>query len=227
VIALVLLLVTVGLYAGPVDLPTGLSGAAEQVLRESLGLQSLDLVEIHDMPRVTLPPDGRVDFALRPGQPRRGNLRMQGTVYQGETRLYKFDFEARVTLVRTVYLLKNDLKRGDPIRSEDVVPVTRDITYSSDAITDSTAVGAIEATSFIPAGTLLSSRNTKPIPLIRRGDVINVTVRHGGVCLETVAEARQDGLMNDRIVCRNPRSNETFMARITGKTAALIDMEEK
>lgn len=225
-ILLLVLLFCAGLQASPADAGS-LSEQAVQVVREKLSLLPEDRVEITNFPKITIPDDGSVEFSIKPGQPRQGNLRVEGMVTRGGGQSFRFDVGARVTLVRTAYLLRSDKRRGEPILPGDVIPVTRDITYAGGTLTDPERLDALEAASFIPAGTLLNDRNTRPIPDIRRGDTVTVEVSNGRVRIEAGAEAREDGRVGETILCRNPSSGEVFRAVIRSHGRVSLNLEER
>jgi flagella basal body P-ring formation protein FlgA len=221
------LLLTTGLSAvePSLALPASLPQVAEEELRRELGLQPADLLEIERFPLITIPAGAVVGFSLKPGQPRSGHLRAQGEVVSGQEKLFTFDFNLKVTLNRTVFLLKAAKTRGEPVTSDDIVRVTRDITFTGDALTNPDCLNSLEAASFIPAGVMLTKHNTNPMPDVRRGDTVTVEVVNGRVRLETMAVARESGRIGERIMCRNPSSGEVFQAEIRSRNSVLVNLE--
>jgi len=74
----------------------------------------------------------------------------------------------------------------------------------------------------VSAGTVLTTDNTEPIPLVvRRGRVL-VIVRVGAITLTCEGVALQDGAAGDTIQVRNPSTNQTFQARVTDTGTAEI-----
>jgi flagella basal body P-ring formation protein FlgA len=221
-----LLLVLVGGLSAQ-NAPADLAVAAERVLRQTLELQPADQVVIGKMPSVSLPPGTRVEFSIEPGQPHQGRIPMQGVVLQDTRRLSRFEFEARVSLTRVAYVMKNAKNRGEPILREEVMTVERQVDYADGSLTTDTPVDGLETASYLAPGTLLTERNTQPVPDVRKGDIVTVEVINGRVRLETEAIAREDGRIGQRIICRNPTSGEVFRAEIRAKNTVLVDLEEK
>jgi flagella basal body P-ring formation protein FlgA len=58
---------------------------------------------------------------------------------------------------------------------------------------------------------------------VNRGDAVQIEVRSGAAHLALTARALTSGRSGEVISVRNPESNRTFQARVTGKGTALVD----
>jgi flagella basal body P-ring formation protein FlgA len=58
---------------------------------------------------------------------------------------------------------------------------------------------------------------------INRGDAVHIEVRSGAARLVLTARALNGGRSGDTISVRNPDSNKTFQARVTGKGTAIVE----
>jgi len=75
--------------------------------------------------------------------------------------------------------------------------------------------GACSARS-LRAGDYLRSCDLKPIPLVRAGDRVELTLQRGTVSVSVPATARQEGPLGQVIPVRNELTNRLINARITG-----------
>ena len=77
-------------------------------------------------------------------------------------------------------------------------------------------------TSSIDSHTILLTKHLKKPPLITKGQTIKVTVHHRHITLTTEAVALGEGYLDQSILVKNPLTQKTFFARITGLQQAEI-----
>jgi flagella basal body P-ring formation protein FlgA len=75
----------------------------------------------------------------------------------------------------------------------------------------------------ISGGSELRPELLAPPNDINRGDEVHVEVRSGAARVALTARALSGGRSGDTISVRNPESNKTFQARVTGKGMALVE----
>jgi flagella basal body P-ring formation protein FlgA len=75
----------------------------------------------------------------------------------------------------------------------------------------------------IAAGSELRPELLAPPNDVNRGDAVHIEVRSGAARLMLTARAVTAGRSGDTISVRNPESNKTFQARVTGKDTAIVD----
>jgi flagella basal body P-ring formation protein FlgA len=75
----------------------------------------------------------------------------------------------------------------------------------------------------IAAGSELRLELLAPPNEINRGDAVHIEVRSGAARLVLTARALNGGRSGDTISVRNPDSNKTFQARVTGKGTAIVE----
>lgn len=92
-----------------------------------------------------------------------------------------------------------DLRRVDRLRERDPVPAQLDLVD-------------LVATRPLPAGTVLTWRDTMRRPRVRKGDQVEVTATEGFLSINMKAVAMQDGAMGDVVVVRNSQSRRDFSA---------------
>lgn len=78
-----------------------------------------------------------------------------------------------------------------------------------------TIMGSCTARS-LPAGDFLRTSDLKPIPVVRAGDLVELTLQRGTVLVSVPGTARQEGPLGKVIPVRNELTNRLINARITG-----------
>ncbi len=76
----------------------------------------------------------------------------------------------------------------------------------------------------LKAGDVLKKKHVKRDVLVKRGDRVIVRCLVGGVVISLDAEARSDGAEGDLIELRKLGERATFMARVSGPGAAILDL---
>jgi flagella basal body P-ring formation protein FlgA len=184
-------------------------------------------IEITDMISGTIPA-GQLEFPLAslgmpsptgPSEP----VLWRGNVVYGEG--HRFAIWARVNIAAPCRKLvaAESLKAGQPIEARQIrvntatcFPVgARDM-----AIEQIAGMAPIHS---IAARTELRLDLLTPPNDINRGDEVRIEVRSGAARLLLTARALTAGRNGDTISVRNPESNRTFQARVTGKGTALVD----
>ena len=83
-------------------------------------------------------------------------------------------------------------------------------------VTDLASVVGQQARRFVDRGEMLTARDVKPVPLVKRGQLVTVYHRQGGVLIRTVGKALAGGSYGDLIPVKNEGSRRWFDATITG-----------
>ena len=66
----------------------------------------------------------------------------------------------------------------------------------------------------IRPGTTLLWRHISAIPLVRKGDIVDVIASQGGLIINLKGQARENGADGDFILVRNPHSKRDFQAQV-------------
>ncbi len=72
------------------------------------------------------------------------------------------------------------------------------------------------ATRDLAPGDELRESDLRPIPLVRRGEPVELVIRRGGVAVSVTAEARQDGRLGQVVSVRNSLNGEVVAGRVAG-----------
>ena len=186
-------------------------------------------IEIDDLISDNVPP-GRIEFPLSrlatpsPTGPRTPVL-WRGDVIYGEG--HRFGIWARVGITAPCKRLvaAENLRAGKPIEARQVrtaaatcFPVGAKPPLAIDQV-----AGLVPLRPIAP-NTELRADLLAPPNDVERGDTVHVEVRSGGARLTISGQAVTAGRSGDLISIRNPDTNKTFPARVTGKDTALLDL---
>jgi len=134
----------------------------------------------------------------------------------------------RPTVHMPVVMLKRDVSRGTRLTEEDIEVSHQWLqpVHSGLVTSEQEAIGRI-ATIRLRAGESLREQHVKRETLIRRGDRVVVRTLVGGSVLTMQAEARDSGSEGDTIEFRKIGERDTFLATVTGRNEALIDLQRR
>lgn len=123
-----------------------------------------------------------------------------------------------VTLRRNVVVAARSINQKAPIRAADV----RLVEMSFDSldrlgVTEINRVVGQRAKSFISEGTLVEMRDVEERPLVKRGQLVDVVSRAGGITVVTSAKSLSDGCLGDSVDLRaGGRRGRHIMGRVIG-----------
>jgi flagella basal body P-ring formation protein FlgA len=114
--------------------------------------------------------------------------------------------EARLVATRLI-------RKGELFSGENLALVQQDATFDLDGIADLDLVAGKAATTYIPQGKPLSQKLVDFPPVIKRGDVVRLLVRSGGVVVEATAKALRDARLGESIPIELEGSKKQSQAR--------------
>jgi len=132
-----------------------------------------------------------------------------------------------VWLRRDVAIAATDLER-DHIVVESDLTVNEQWVKPSQATQVLDRIGAIGrvVTRAVSAGQVVRAANVRQQTLVGKGDPLIVRCVVGGVVISVQALAAGDGALGDTIECRREGDRETFMAVVTGRGEAVVDLAD-
>jgi len=185
-------------------------------------------ITITDLAADRVPP-GRIEFPMATlGMPSptgpRAPVLWRGSVVYGES--HRLAIWARVEIAAPCRKLVawESLKAGRPIEARQIRATTS--TCFPGTGKELPPVGQVAG--MTPVRTLSAGSELRPDLLtppndIERGDAVHIEVRSGAALLALTARAVTAGRNGDTISVRNPESNKTFQARVTGKGTAIVE----
>jgi len=144
-------------------------------------------------------------------------------VFRNGTLAQRVPIVAEVALVKPVVVARRPINRGAIIRAKDVALTERRFTRLEDiGLTDLAAVVGQEARRFMERGTLIRARDVRPLPLVRRGQLVTVWNRSGPIVVKAVGKALDSGSYGQVVQVKSERSGQTFYATVSGPRTVVI-----
>jgi len=127
----------------------------------------------------------------------------------------RFAIEAEVAAAPPVVVSIESLPRGALVQATDVALVRLAPEEGrTEGLHSLEEVVGKETTRAIPKGKVVAADWVRSPLLVRRGDVVTVSARSGGVCVRTTARARDDGSLGDLVAVESPADRSTYYARV-------------
>ena len=123
-----------------------------------------------------------------------------------------------VSLVKPVVVAARSINLGATVSAGDVRTVKMTFTrFDQVGESNPAAVIGQRAKRFIGAGQVVTQRHLEPVPLVRRGQIVDVNSRVGGVAIVTAAKALTCGAYGDVVELRaSERGKKKLSATVTG-----------
>ena len=138
-------------------------------------------------------------------------------------------FFADIELPPKIIVAKRSLQRGKILNENDIRVIYRDDIKGNDYYSDPHDVIGKAAASNIRDGAILTSQAVQKPTLIRKGEMVTVNAKAGGIIVTTTAKALDDGGLGDlialeqqlkpkqekgRAAVRSMKEDSTFVARV-------------
>lgn len=129
----------------------------------------------------------------------------------------RFEVLVQVAAAQSVVTVIRPIGRGDLITAADVQLVPgQDREVETAAFHTIEDVVGKEARQAISAGRPISRDALRSPVVVRRGEVVTVYARSAGICVRTVARAREEGSVDDLITVEAMDTRKPFFARVCG-----------
>lgn len=198
---------------------------ARHLREKTPALTRIDIAPAGDVPDLRLPSDA-VAVSPRPilgnGASKRTcvwlDVSVNGKAYRS------LPVWLNVKSYAPVLVARRSLKPRERIEAADVAVEERDVAgFTRKTLLASTdAVAGQRARTFIPAGAVVHARNLELNPAVLATDLVDVRVTAGPIRIEAQGIAEQDGHIGDYVSIRNPKTAETFRAKVVGENRVAI-----
>lgn len=129
------------------------------------------------------------------------------------------EYFEKVVVAKHLLSAKQSITEGDI----DIVSINKNQLYQG-YFTDYVNVLGKETSHIIPAGTVLTKVNIKSPLIVKRDQIVMITVKSKSVMVSMQGVAKSDGGLNDMIKVYNPSSKKMLDAVITGPGVAEINI---
>ena len=152
-----------------------------------------------------------------------GLVSLEVTIFEQDTVKQVLPVLVQISLRKRVVAASRSINRSATIESEDMSLVERTFDrVDAIGLTDMTSLIGQRAKRFIKCGDLVRTRDIEPVPLVTRGRLVTVWVRHGGVVIKGAATAMSTAGFGEPVLLRNAGSRHTFRAIVTGRDTAEV-----
>lgn len=129
----------------------------------------------------------------------------------------------RAFSVIDVPVLRTGLRAGDIIGAADIELVTRrQAELSGDVVLDPARLIGMTPRRTAQAGQPLQAGEVEAPLMVRRGQAVTVSLRHGAIALSVQGRALQNGAAGDTVRIINPTSNQVIEGVVTGMQAVSV-----
>lgn len=123
----------------------------------------------------------------------------------------------------TVPVLNRPLKVGDVVTEDAISTEMRLMQSYQDAITDVKAVVGMQASRYLTAGQMLSSRDLKRETILKKGQMVKAIFGAEALEISITAQAEESGAIGDVVKVKNIDSNKMFAAKIIDRGVVRIE----
>ena len=126
----------------------------------------------------------------------------------------------KVRAWKKVWVARRPLAAGETLKPEDFSRQTRNIAGLGQLPEKIPARSRLK--NRLPEGTALTAAFVEPLPAVRSGHTVDVTVKEGSIRIHSMAIAMQDGRCRQNIRVKNARSQQWFRAVVIGENAVEV-----
>jgi len=171
-------------------------------------------------------PAGDVEITLE-SRTGLGRVPVRVRRFADDGRVHEARLTADVVQRVGVVVVTAPIRRGDRFTVQNVAVQAVDLDRGHGTpVVDLNDVLGRAASAALRVGTPVIDRHLAPDVLVKRGDLVTVTVRRGRLSIRTVGRATEDGERNTIIALRNDATREQFYATVTGPRRAAIEADD-
>ena len=153
-----------------------------------------------------------------------GSVPVRVRTFADDGRVFETRLTAQVVQRVGVVVVTAPVRRGDRFTSENVAVQAVELDRSHGTpVAELDAVLGRAAAATLRVGTPVIERHLAPDVMVKRGDLVTVTVHRGRLSIRTVGRAAENGARGAIIALRNDATREQFYATVTGPRRAVIE----
>ncbi len=169
-------------------------------------------------------PAGRLELRVRPrpGNEWNGSVSAAVEIWIDETLHRTVFVSVKITQVTEVLVAVRGVPRGTPLTGDDVRIERREVGTGQEPLRDVSNLAGRQAARPIAAGEVLMAVSVEQPALVKRGEVVLLTVDGRGLRAITQGEAKEDGKEGQLIRVRNLTSNREVYGQVDGPRSVRI-----
>ena len=139
-----------------------------------------------------------------------------------DNELKTINVSGRIRALGQVYQAARDFRRHCLISASDFKLVEAELTNGQELL--GRLPQNIRTTKLIKKGKILETDHFQPLPLVMRGNFVNVLVNSDNVVIKMIGIAQKDGWLGDQILIVNPGSKEKFQGRVISENMVEVTL---
>ncbi len=181
-------------------------------------------VEVSELDSRLLLPQCRQKLAMSPAH-ESNSRRHLSIVVKCSQPAWMVTVPVQMEFMEYVYLAKRAILRGDVVMSDDVEKVLRSTAQlPASYITKSEDLISRRVKRPIPAGSIISPYALEINYVVKRGDIVTLTVNAAGLEVRMQGQAMSDGNLNQLIQVKNLRSQRIVEGIVAGQGTVNVKM---
>jgi flagella basal body P-ring formation protein FlgA len=134
-----------------------------------------------------------------------------------------WELPVKAKLIEPVWISTRRLERGESINSGGAALLDSDVlSANKELLKADEKLDYFEIAQAVPANQILSRSDITPRQIVRRGKVVDVIVKEGGINISMKAMALADGGVGQTIGVRNIDSKKDFQAQVVGSNTVQV-----
>jgi flagella basal body P-ring formation protein FlgA len=151
------------------------------------------------------------------------NFPARFTVMAGGKKVGVWELPVKAKLIEPVWISTRRLERGESINSGGAALLDSDVlSTNKELLKADEKLDYFEIAQAVPANQILSRSDITPRQIVRRGKVVDVIVKEGGINISMKAMALADGGVGQTIGVRNIDSKKDFQAQVVGSNTVQV-----
>lgn len=170
-------------------------------------------------------PEGTATCELVPADPAIIGSRRFSLIFRVDGRVAaNLALRTELEALAPVAVAALDLPRGAVLAPGDVRLLERDLTDLREPCLDADYLVGKSLRRSVRAGEALQKGVLDTPPVVRRGDLVTMTLRSGSLLLTAQGAARENGVTGESIRVRNNSSQKEVLCRVTGPGAVEVEI---
>jgi len=169
------------------------------------------------LPRSFVLPKGQLHTEIRPSSPDLLHSRSFNILFRIEDRPVKnISVRGQIEALAEIPVLVRDLPRGTMLEVSDLHLVRRDVVPLRQPYLDIKSVVGKKAKRNLRQGQPVSRTMVVSPPVVKRGEVVMISLRHGSLAISAKGVARKNGGTGETISVRNINSQRDILCKVIG-----------
>ncbi len=177
------------------------------------------------LPKAFAVPPGRLTCEITPSDPRVLSSSRFSLIFRVDGRAVKnIAVSATLEALAQVAITTGDLRRGTILREEHIELAERDLNRLRAPCFDSNELLGKRLKRSLRKGEVFERSAVTFPPMIKRGEIVTITVQKGALTVTAKGLAQQNGNAGDMIRVRNIRSKKDLICKVAGPVAVTVEL---